>query len=144
MNLQNFFGGFHGAAVAAVAEAVSIACARTVVSKDKEIFLGELSISYLASAKKNLKVIVDACISSVVRSGRNLSVIALEFKLKKTGDLIYIARATFYHMPAAKLLIWTLNISVFRCTPNSYLYGSVLWYILLSFFVTATHWLDIL
>lgn len=46
------------------------------------------------------EVIVDA---SVVRSGRNLSVIALEFKLKKTGDLIYTARATFYHMPAAKL-----------------------------------------
>lgn len=46
------------------------------------------------------EVIVDA---SVVRSGRNLSVIALEFKLKKTGDLIYTARATFYHMPASKL-----------------------------------------
>ncbi|CAL9007041.1 unnamed protein product, partial [Prunus brigantina] len=96
----NFFAGFHGGAVAAVAEAVSIACARTVVAKDKEIFLGELSISYLASAKKNAEVIVDA---SVVRSGRNLSVIALLFKLKKTGDLIYTARATFYHMPAAKL-----------------------------------------
>ncbi|BFG21876.1 hypothetical protein CerSpe_081500 [Prunus speciosa] len=72
---QNFFAGFHGGAVAAVAEAVSIACARTVVAKDKEIFLGELSISYLASAKKNAEVIVDA---SVVRSGRNLSVIVLE------------------------------------------------------------------
>ncbi|CAL9007038.1 unnamed protein product [Prunus brigantina] len=93
----NFFAGFHGGAVA---EAVPIACARTVVAKDKEIFLGELSISYLASAKKNAEVIVDA---SVVRSGRNLSVIALEFKLKKTGDLIYTARATFCHMPAAKL-----------------------------------------
>lgn len=54
MNLQNFFAGFHGGAIAAVAEAVSIACARTVVAKDKEIFLGELSISYLASAKKNV------------------------------------------------------------------------------------------
>ncbi|CAB4269905.1 unnamed protein product [Prunus armeniaca] len=96
----NFYAGFHGGAIAAVAEAISIACARTLVAKDKEIFLGELSISYLASAKKNAEVIVDA---SVVRSGRNLSVIALEFKLKKTGDLIYTARATFYHMPAAKL-----------------------------------------
>ncbi|KAI5345473.1 hypothetical protein L3X38_013350 [Prunus dulcis] len=63
-------------------------------------FHGELLLLLLRLAKKNAEVIVDA---SVVRSGRNLSVIALEFKLKKTGDLIYTARATFYHMPAAKL-----------------------------------------
>jgi hypothetical protein len=29
---------------------VSIACARTVVAGDKELFLGELSISYLSAA----------------------------------------------------------------------------------------------
>jgi acyl-coenzyme A thioesterase 13 len=46
------------------------------------------------------EVIVDG---SVVRSGRNLSVVAVEFKLEKTGQLIYTARATFYHMPVAKL-----------------------------------------
>ncbi|PRQ57850.1 putative HotDog domain-containing protein [Rosa chinensis] len=96
----NSFGGFHGGAIAAVAEAVSVATARTVVAEDKELFLGELSISYLSSAPKNAEVIVDG---SVVRSGRNLTVIAQEFKLKKTGNLIYTARATFYHMPVSKL-----------------------------------------
>ncbi|XP_050384999.1 uncharacterized protein LOC126801624 [Argentina anserina] len=96
----NFFGGFHGGAIAAVAEAVAFATARTVVPEDKELFLGELSISYLSSAPKNAEVIVDG---SVVRSGRNLTVIAQEFKLKKTGNLIYTARATFYHMPVSKL-----------------------------------------
>ena len=47
-------GGFHGGAIAAVAEAVSIATARTMVAEDKELFLGELSISYLSSAPKNV------------------------------------------------------------------------------------------
>ncbi|KAM1252526.1 hypothetical protein ACFX13_041353 [Malus domestica] len=98
--VTNFYSGFHGGAIAAVAEAVSVACARTVVANDKELFLGELSVSYLSSATKNEEVIVD---SSVVRSGRNLSVIALELKLKKTGRLVYTARATFYHTPVAKL-----------------------------------------
>jgi acyl-coenzyme A thioesterase 13 len=46
------------------------------------------------------EVIVDG---SVVRSGRNFTVVAVEFKLKKTGRLIYTARATFYNMPIAKL-----------------------------------------
>lgn len=46
------------------------------------------------------EVIVD---SSVVRSGRNLTVVAVEFKLKKTGQLVYTARATLYNMPIAKL-----------------------------------------
>lgn len=55
MNLQNFYSGFHGGAIAAVAEAVSMACARTLVAKDKELFLGELSISYLSSATKNVR-----------------------------------------------------------------------------------------
>lgn len=54
MNLQNFFGGFHGGAIAAVAEAVAFATARTVVAEDKELFLGELSIAYLSSAPKNV------------------------------------------------------------------------------------------
>ena len=46
------------------------------------------------------EVLVDG---SVVRSGRNLTVVAVEFKLNKTEQLIYTARATFYHMPIAKL-----------------------------------------
>ncbi|KAL7258875.1 hypothetical protein ACSBR1_004895 [Camellia fascicularis] len=51
---MNFYGGLHGGAVASVAEMVSIACARTVVGKDKELFLGELGISYLSAAPRNI------------------------------------------------------------------------------------------
>lgn len=40
----------HGGAVGAVATRVATACARTVVGKDRDIFLGELSISYLSAA----------------------------------------------------------------------------------------------
>ncbi|KAL0002543.1 hypothetical protein SO802_016324 [Lithocarpus litseifolius] len=90
----------HQGAVAAIAEKVLYACARTMVAKDKDIFLGELSISYLSSAPVNTKVIVDC---SVVRSGRNLTVVAMEFKVKKTGKLAYTARSTFFNMPVAKL-----------------------------------------
>jgi len=71
-----------------------------VVAEDKELSLGELSISYLSGAPLNAEVIVDG---SVVRSGRNLTIVAVEFKLKKTGQLVYTARATFYNMPIAKL-----------------------------------------
>lgn len=41
--------------------------------------------------------------ASVVKSGRNLTVVTLEFKLKKTGNLLYITHATFYNMPVASL-----------------------------------------
>ena len=58
---------------------------------------------------------------SVVRSGRNLTVVAMEFKVKKTGQLAYTARAIFYNMPIAK--IWScgstnlnLGISVWIST----------------------------
>lgn len=44
----------HGGAVASVAEILSVACARTVVGKDKELFLGESSTSYLSSAPDNV------------------------------------------------------------------------------------------
>ncbi|XP_075668161.1 uncharacterized protein LOC142638056 isoform X1 [Castanea sativa] len=98
--LSNIYGNFHGGAVAAVAEKVSYACARTVLAENKDIFLGELSISYLSSAPVNTEVIVDC---SVVRSGRNLTVVAMEFKVKKTGKLAYTARSTFFNMPVAKL-----------------------------------------
>ncbi|XP_076948694.1 uncharacterized protein LOC143621044 [Bidens hawaiensis] len=96
----NAYNTFHGGAVGSVAEMVAIACARTVVKEDKELFLGELSISYLAAAVKHAEVIVDA---SVVRSGRNLTVVAIEFKLKDSERLTYLCRATFYNMPAASL-----------------------------------------
>ena len=48
--LQNFYGSLHGGSLAAVCEMVSIACARTVVAEDKDIFLGDMSISYLSAA----------------------------------------------------------------------------------------------
>ncbi|KAJ7951100.1 putative Acyl-CoA thioesterase [Quillaja saponaria] len=97
---RNFYKSLHGRALAAGAEIVSIACARTVVAEEKELFLGELSMSYLSGAPTNAEVIADG---PVVRSGRNLTVFAVEFKLKKTGKLIYTARATFYNMPVSKL-----------------------------------------
>ncbi|KAL2461598.1 Thioesterase superfamily protein [Abeliophyllum distichum] len=96
----NGYGGLHGGSVGAVAERVAIACARTVVGKDKNLFLGELSISYLSAAPRNAEVIVDG---SVVRSGRNLTVVAIEFRIKESGRLAFITRATFYNMPIASL-----------------------------------------
>lgn len=45
-------------------------------------------------------MIVDAC---VVRSGRNLTVVAVEFKMKDSDKLVYTSRATFYNMPVASL-----------------------------------------
>lgn len=79
---------------------VSHACARTVVGKDKEIFLGELSTSYLSAAPNKAKVIVDG---SVVRTGRNLTVVAVEFKIEESSKLVYTSRATIYHLPTASL-----------------------------------------
>ncbi|KAL8095533.1 uncharacterized protein LOC141693699 [Apium graveolens] len=98
--VTNVYGGLHGGAVASVAEMVAVDCARTVVGKDKELFLGESSNSYLSSAPRDSEVVVDA---SVVRSGRNLTVVAVEFKLKESDKLVYTSRATFYNMPVASL-----------------------------------------
>ncbi|EYU35070.1 hypothetical protein MIMGU_mgv1a015115mg [Erythranthe guttata] len=98
--ILNGYGGMHGGAVGAVAERVAIACARTVVGKDKDLFLGELSLSYLSAAPHKAEVIVDG---SVVRSGRNLTVVAVNFRLKKSGQLAFLTRATFYNMPVSSL-----------------------------------------
>ncbi|KAE8733339.1 Signal recognition particle receptor protein isoform 1 [Hibiscus syriacus] len=98
--ITNFFGGLHGSVVAAIAERVAIATARTVVGEDKDIFLGELAISYLSSATINAELIIDG---SVIRSGRSITVIAIEFKMSKTGKLVYSCRATFYNSPIPKL-----------------------------------------
>lgn len=40
----------------AVTEMVAVACARTVVGKDKELFLGELSMSYLSAAPRDVSL----------------------------------------------------------------------------------------
>ncbi|KAL7125826.1 hypothetical protein ABFS83_14G142000 [Erythranthe nasuta] len=98
--ILNGYGGMHGGAVGAVAERVAIACARTVVGKDKDLFLGELSLSYLSAAPHKAEVIVDG---SVIRSGRNLTIVAVNFRLKKSGHLAFFTRATFYNMPVSSL-----------------------------------------
>lgn len=36
--------------MASIAERLSMACARTIVSEEKQLFLGELSMSYLSAA----------------------------------------------------------------------------------------------
>ncbi|XP_074263274.1 uncharacterized protein LOC141586061 [Silene latifolia] len=98
--LVNIYNGLNGGAVAAVVERLAIACARTVVPEDKSLFLGEMSVSYLSAATINSVLIADA---SLVRSGRNLSVVSVELKLKETAKLVYTAHATFFHLPASKL-----------------------------------------
>lgn len=98
--ILNFYGGIHGGAIGALSERMAIACARTVVAEDKQIFLGELGISYLSPAPHNAELIMEG---SVVRSGRNVTVVAVEFKFKNTGKLVCTSRATFYTTPVAKL-----------------------------------------
>ncbi|KAE9605436.1 hypothetical protein Lal_00024825 [Lupinus albus] len=98
--ISNGFGTLHGGAVGSFVEVLATACARTVVAEDKELFLGEISISYLSGTPVNEEVLANA---SVVKSGRNLTVVTVEFKLKKTGNLLYITHATFYNMPVASL-----------------------------------------
>ncbi|XP_047977246.1 uncharacterized protein LOC125219340 isoform X1 [Salvia hispanica] len=98
--ILNAYGGMHGGAVGAVAERVAIACARTVVGDDKDLFLGELGLSYLSAAPHNAEVIIDA---NVVRTGRNVTVVAVNFRLKESGRLAFLTRATFYNMPMSSL-----------------------------------------
>ncbi|KAK2650384.1 hypothetical protein Ddye_017873 [Dipteronia dyeriana] len=99
-DLLNIYGGAHGGSVAAVAEKMAIACARTVVAEDTDIFLGELSMSYLSASTANSELIVDA---SIVRSGKNVTAVVVDFKFKESETLVYTCRATFYNTPVAKL-----------------------------------------
>lgn len=46
--------------------------------------------------------------ASVVRSGRNVTVVAVEFKFNDTGKLVCASHATFYNTPIAKL--WTFQL----------------------------------
>ncbi|XP_006657673.1 acyl-coenzyme A thioesterase 13-like [Oryza brachyantha] len=95
----NAYNTLHGGMVAAVAEAVGMACARAAVG-DKEMFLGELSTAYLSAARLNSEVEVEA---QILRKGRSVVVTAVEFKLKGTKKLCYSSRATFYILPVASL-----------------------------------------
>ena len=54
LDLQNFYGTLHGGSVASFVESLSTACARTVVAEDKELFLGEITLSYLSAAPINV------------------------------------------------------------------------------------------
>ncbi|GFP85976.1 hypothetical protein PHJA_000741500 [Phtheirospermum japonicum] len=98
--ILNAYDGMHGGAVAAVAERIAIACVRTIIGKEKDIFLSELSISYLSAAPKKVELVVDG---SVIKSGRNVTVVAVDFRLKESGRLAYMTRATFYNMPVSSL-----------------------------------------
>lgn len=40
---------------------------------------------------------------TVLRSGRNLTVVSIEIRLQETKKLLYTAQVTFFHLPAAKL-----------------------------------------
>uniref|UniRef100_A0A0E0AJB9 Thioesterase domain-containing protein n=1 Tax=Oryza glumipatula TaxID=40148 RepID=A0A0E0AJB9_9ORYZ len=95
----NAYNTLHGGMVAAVAEAVGMACARAAAG-DKEMFLGELSTAYLSAARLNSEVEVEA---QILRKGRSVVVTTVEFRLKDTKKLCYSSRATFYIMPVASL-----------------------------------------
>ncbi|KAF8690872.1 hypothetical protein HU200_041276 [Digitaria exilis] len=97
--LANNYNTLHGGAVAAVAEAVGMACARAAAG-DKEMFLGELSTAYLAAARLDSEVDVEA---QILRKGRSVVVTTIDFTLKDTKKLCYTSRATFYIMPVASL-----------------------------------------
>ncbi|CAN6197693.1 unnamed protein product [Urochloa humidicola] len=97
--VTNTYNTLHGGAVAAVAEAVGMACARAAAG-DKEMFLGELSTAYLAAARLHSEVEVEA---QILRKGRSVVVTTIEFRLKDTKKLCYTSRATFYIIPTASL-----------------------------------------
>ncbi|GMI95777.1 hypothetical protein like AT3G61200 [Hibiscus trionum] len=101
VKLCNYFGGLHGWDIAALAERVAIARARKVVGEeDKEISLVDLRMSYLSSAPYDSELIVDG---SVVRSGRYIILLSVEFKMKKTRKLTFTSHATFHNSPDSKL-----------------------------------------
>ncbi|KAI3899439.1 hypothetical protein MKW92_010137 [Papaver armeniacum] len=93
--VTNAYGTFHGGTVAGIAELVAIACARTVVDEDRELFLGEMSLSYLSASAINVELEVDGCI---VKSGRNVTTTSVEFRVRGTKKVVYTARATFFFM----------------------------------------------
>ncbi|XP_058086639.1 uncharacterized protein LOC131233840 [Magnolia sinica] len=98
-SLTNPYNTLHGGVVAALTEAMGLACAGSVAG-DKDFFLGELAMSYLSAARVNEEVEVDGCI---VRHGRKVIVTSIEFRMKQSRKLVYGGRATFYMMPVANL-----------------------------------------
>ncbi|KAJ3680148.1 hypothetical protein LUZ60_016426 [Juncus effusus] len=95
----NSYDTLHGGAVASVAEKVAVACGKTVAG-DKELFLGELSTSYLSAARVDDKVEVEG---RVLRRGRRVIVTSIDLRIKESKKLLYTSRATLYIMPSASL-----------------------------------------
>ncbi|KAJ9689279.1 hypothetical protein PVL29_014787 [Vitis rotundifolia] len=91
--VANYYGG----AIAAIVELVSIACARTVVDEDKELFLGELSMSYLSAAPTLKERHSPVCIGAKwARENGLLLVFNINFYLKVPGVAI---QETIKRMP---------------------------------------------
>ncbi|KAI3865340.1 hypothetical protein MKW92_016199 [Papaver armeniacum] len=99
-SVVNTYGTLHGGAVGVIAELMALACARTLVANDKDLFLGELSISYLAAAGVNVELEIDG---RVARSGRNITTTSVDFRIKESRKMVYTARATFYATPISNL-----------------------------------------
>ncbi|XP_020581378.1 uncharacterized protein LOC110025300 [Phalaenopsis equestris] len=98
-SVVNPYNTLHGGVVSSVADLVGLACVKTVYG-DKEFFLGEFSTSYLAAARLDTEVEVKG---SIIRQGRSVVVVNIEFRMKESKKLAYTSRATFYIMPAASL-----------------------------------------
>lgn len=87
LELQNGYKTLHGGAVGSLVEVLSTACARTVVPEDKELFLGEISISYLSGTPENVSYLFSALIlSSDVHDGT-----CFFFILRKSNNLSLVA-----------------------------------------------------
>ncbi|XP_057805727.1 uncharacterized protein LOC131020733 [Salvia miltiorrhiza] len=97
--ILNANGILFGGAVAAVAERVAIGCAATILGHS-QLCVGEFTISYLAPAPPNAEIIVNA---SVINGGRNVAVVALDFRLKESQRLAYVSRVTLYKIPLSNL-----------------------------------------
>ncbi|XP_078167700.1 thioesterase superfamily protein isoform X1 [Carex rostrata] len=97
--VSNFYNTLHGGVVASVSEAMTLACAKSVAG-DKELFLGEMTTSYLSAARIDEKVEVEA---SILRQGRRVIVTSVDFRIKTTKKLLYTSRTTVYIMPVASL-----------------------------------------
>ncbi|KAG0454039.1 hypothetical protein HPP92_025343 [Vanilla planifolia] len=97
--VTNPYNTLHGGVVAAVAEEIGLACAKSVVG-DKQFFLGEFSTAYLVAARIDAKIEVEG---RILRQGRSVIVTSIEFRLEESKKLAYISRATYYIMPVANL-----------------------------------------
>ncbi|ERN19323.1 acyl-coenzyme A thioesterase 13 [Amborella trichopoda] len=97
--VTNAYNTFHGGGVASTATTVASACMQTLIA-DKPFFLGELAVTYLSAANIKMELEIEA---RVLRMGRSVGMVSVEFKDKGTKKLVYAARATFYNTPVSNL-----------------------------------------